>query len=94
MNWRPRRWSRRRRWPPRALKRLAGDAPDGKVPAIVEEAAVDLGRRFTRDRLQDLLNAQATDLEKEGGADGPAPAAAPGATAGGPRAGSSRPPAT
>jgi hypothetical protein len=78
----------------RELKALAEAAPDGKVLAVAEKAAVDLGRRLTRERLQDVLNAQATDLEKKGGAGGPAPAAGPGATAGGPRAGSSPPRAT
>ena len=50
----------------RELKRLADAAPDGQVLAVVEQAAVDRGRRFVRDRLQDVLNAQADDLEKRG----------------------------
>lgn len=78
----------------RELRRLGDDTPDGHVLARVEKAAVDLGRRFVRDRLQDLLNAQAVGLEEKGGADGPAPAAAHGATAAGPRAASSPPPGT
>lgn len=78
----------------RELKRLADATPDGRVLAAVEEAAVDRGRRFVRDRLQDVLNAQAAGLEKKGGADGTAPAAGGGATTGGPAAGSSPPPAT
>jgi hypothetical protein len=49
----------------RELRRLADAAPDGQVLAAVETAAVDGGRRFTRDRLQDVLNAQARDLEKK-----------------------------
>ena len=77
----------------RELERLAGAAPDGHVLAAVEQAAVDRGRRFTRDRLQDVLNAQARDLEKKGGAPGPAPAAAPAAATGARSAASSRPPA-
>src|SRR4051794_30636353 len=59
----------------RELRRLADDAPDGHVLAAVEMAAVERGRRFTRDRLQDVLNAQAEELEKKGGAGGSAPAA-------------------
>ena len=76
----------------RELKQLADAAPDGHVLAAVELAAVDRGRRFTRDRLQDVLNAQAQDLEKKGGADGFAPAAGRGRTTAGPNAGSSPPP--
>jgi hypothetical protein len=67
---------------------MADDAPDGHVIARVEQAALDRGRRFTRDRLQDVLNRQAEALEKKGGAVGPAPAAAPGATKAGPSGGS------
>jgi hypothetical protein len=63
----------------RELKALADVTPDGKVLAAVEAAAVDHGRRFVRDRLQDVLNAQAESLEQKGGADGPAPAVGPGA---------------
>ena len=77
----------------RELKQLADAAPDGHVLAAVEQAAVDRGRRFIRDRLQDVLNAQAADLEK-GGAAGPAPAAGRDATTAGPSVGSSPPPAT
>ena len=78
----------------RELRRLADAAPDGEVLAVAERAAVDLGRRFIRDRLQDALNAQATALEQKGGAAGPAPAAAPGGVTAGPSAGWSPPPAT
>ena len=49
----------------RELKKLADAAPDGHVLAVVEAAARERGRRFTRDRLQDALNAQAADLEKK-----------------------------
>ena len=73
----------------RELKKLADAAPDGRVLAAVERVAVDSGRRFTRDRLQDVLNAQAKDLEKKGGAAGPAPAAGHARTMAGPNAGSS-----
>jgi hypothetical protein len=78
----------------RELRRLADAAPDGKVLAIVEQAAVESGRRFVRDRLQDALNAQAATLEQKGGARGPAPAAGPDPTAGAPSGDSSPPPAT
>lgn len=61
----------------RELKQLADGSPDGQVLARVEKATVELGRKFVRDRLQDVLNAQAHDLEKKGGALGPAPAAEP-----------------
>lgn len=59
----------------RELDALADAAADGQVLAVVETAAVDRGRRFIRDCLQEVLNAQADELEKKGGADGPAPAA-------------------
>ncbi len=49
----------------RELDRIADATPDGRVLAVVEEAAVERGRRFMRDRLQDVLNAQAHDLEKK-----------------------------
>jgi hypothetical protein len=78
----------------RELRQLADATPDGHVLARVEGATVELGRRFVRDRLQDVLNAQAHDLEKKGGAAGTAPAAGPGGTTAAPPAGSSRPPAT
>jgi hypothetical protein len=78
----------------RELKGLADATTDGHVLAAVEQAAVDRGRRYVRDRLQDVLNAQAAGLEKKGGAVGSAPAAEHGGTAGGPTAGSSPPPAT
>ena len=78
----------------RELRRVADAAPDGQVLAIVERATVDRGRRFTRERLQDALNAQAADLEQKGGAPGPAPAAGRGGTGAAPSGGSSPPPAT
>jgi hypothetical protein len=78
----------------RELKHLADATADGHVLAVVEQAAVERGRRFLRDRLQDVLNAQAHDLEKKGGAAGTAPAAAAGNTAARPPADSSPRPAT
>ena len=78
----------------RELKRVADTAPDGKVLAAVEQAALDRGRRFTRDRLQDALNAQAAALEKKGGAGGPVRAAGHAAIKAGPSGGWSPPPAT
>jgi hypothetical protein len=59
----------------RELEEIANAAPDGQVLAQVEPAALDRGRRFQRDRLQDVLNGQARDLEKKGGARGTVPAA-------------------
>ena len=50
----------------RELKKLADAAADGHVLAVVESAALERGRRFTRERLQAALNAQATALEKKG----------------------------
>ena len=67
----------------RELKQLADATPDGHVLAVVEEAALDRGRRFLRERLQDVLNAQAADLEKKGGADGTALAGGRDVTRGG-----------
>ena len=77
----------------RELRQLADATPDGHVLARVEGATVELGRRFVRDRLRDVLNAQAHDLEKKGGAAGTAPAAGSGGITAGPLAGSSPPPA-
>jgi hypothetical protein len=77
----------------RELKALADAAPDGKVLAAVEAAAVERGRRFTRDRLQDVLNAQASDLEKKGGAAGAALAEGAGGATGKWNGGWSPPPA-
>ncbi len=78
----------------RELKALADATPDGKVLAVVERRAVEDGRRFVRDRLQDILNAQAEGLEPKGGAAGPAPAAGSARATARSGAGSSPPPAT
>jgi hypothetical protein len=78
----------------RELNALADATPDGHVLAVVEAAARERGRRFTRDRLQEALNAQAVALEKKGGADGPARAARRGGATARPSDGSSPPPAT
>jgi hypothetical protein len=72
----------------RELDRMADDAADGHVIAQVEQAALDRGRRFTRERLQDVLNRQAQALEKKGGAAGSAPVAGRGAIKVGPSVGS------
>jgi hypothetical protein len=72
----------------RELDRLADDAPDGHVIARVEQVTLDRGRRFMRDRLQDVLNRQAEALEKKGGAAGSAPAAGPDGIKVGPNAAS------
>lgn len=58
----------------RELKATADAAPDGVVLARVEKATLELGREFIRDRLQDVLNAQAQGLEKKGGVRGSAAA--------------------
>lgn len=76
----------------RELNALADATPDGRVLAVVEREAVDRGRKFVRDRLQDVLNAQAKGLEEKGGVDGSAPAAAPAGATARPSVGSSRPP--
>lgn len=78
----------------RELDALADAAADGQVLAVVEAAAVDHGRRFTRDRLQQVLNAQSAELEKKGGADGSVPAAGPAGATARPSGGSFVPPAT
>jgi hypothetical protein len=52
----------------RELKALDDATPDGKVLAVVEQQAAERGRKFTRDRLQDVLNVQAEALEKKMGA--------------------------
>lgn len=78
----------------RELDALADATPDGKVLAVVEQEAVERGRRFVRDRLQDVLDAQAGGLEQKGGAPGRAPAADPAAATVPPSDASSPPPAT
>jgi len=77
----------------RELKQLADAAPDGHVLAVAEAAAVERGRRFTRDRLQDVLNTQADALEKKGGAVGTVPVADRGGATAKLSGGSSPPPA-
>src|SRR4051812_18575703 len=78
----------------RELGAVADAASDGKVLAVVEREAVERGRRFVRDRLQDVLNAQAERLEQKGGALGDAPAAGPAGAMAPPSGDSSRPPGT
>jgi len=78
----------------RELEALADAAPHGKVLAVVEREAAARGRRFVRDRLQDVLNAQAEGLEQKGGAPGDAPAAGPAGAMARPSGASSRPPGT
>jgi hypothetical protein len=57
------------------LNALAHATPDGSVLAAVERQAVDRGCGLVRDRLQEVLNAQAEGLEKKGGVVRPVPAA-------------------
>jgi hypothetical protein len=77
----------------RELNALAEATPDGKVLAVVEQQAVERGRRFVRDRLQDVLNAQAQALEQKGGAPGAVPAAGSARATAPPSGDSSPPPA-
>jgi hypothetical protein len=77
----------------RELKKLADAAPDGHVLAVTELAALEQGRRFTRARLQDVLNTQAAALEKKGGAVGAVPVAGSGGATAKRTGGSSPPPA-
>lgn len=65
----------------RDLKRTADGAPDGKVLAIAEQAAVRQGRELARKSLEAVLNAQGSDLEKKVRRAGPAPAVAGDVTA-------------
>ena len=44
----------------RELRQLADATPDGHVLARVEKATVELGRRFVRDRLQDVSTPRPT----------------------------------
>ncbi len=78
----------------RELKKLGDATPDGHVLAVVELAALERGRRFTRERLQDALNAQASDLEKKGGAVGAVPVVRRDAVTARKNGGWSPPPAT
>ena len=77
----------------RELTALADATPDGNVLAVVERQAVEHGRRFVRDRLQEVLNAQAQTLEQKGGAPGAVPVAARARDTGPPGGDWSRPPA-
>lgn len=70
----------------RDLKRTADAAPDGKVLAIAEQAAVRQGRELTRKSLEAVLNAQGDDLEKKLRRAAPAAAAERGSTGDGVRA--------
>lgn len=78
----------------RELKKLGDATPDGHVLAVVERAALEHGRRFMRERLQDALHAQASDLEKKGGALGAVPVVRRVGVTAGNHDGSSPPPAT
>ena len=49
----------------RDLKRVADAAPDGRVLAIAEQAAVRQGLELTRKSLEAVLNAQGAELEKK-----------------------------
>lgn len=60
----------------RQIQKAADDAPDGKVLAAVEGAAVPAGRELTRKAVEAALQAQADAAEKRGRRAAPAPAAA------------------
>ena len=59
----------------RELGAVADAAPDGHVLAQAEQAAVRLGREFTRRALEAALQQQADAAEKKGRPAGPARAA-------------------
>ncbi|HET6580080.1 MAG TPA: hypothetical protein VFG66_17295 [Gemmatimonadales bacterium] len=60
----------------RQLERTATDAPDGRVLAEVEAAAVAAARELARQAVEAALQAQADAAEKKGRRAAPAPAAA------------------
>jgi hypothetical protein len=68
----------------RQLQRVADAAPDGRVLAQVEAAALPAGREFTRRAVEAALQAQAGAAEKKGR---PAASAAAVPAASGPSAG-------
>ena len=59
----------------RELQAVADAAPDGRVLADAELAAVRAGRELTRRALEAALQAQAEQAEKKGRPPAPAPAA-------------------
>ena len=60
----------------RELEAVTDAAPDGRVLAVGEEAAVRLGRELTRAALEAAMQRQAEAVEKKGAPAAPAPAAA------------------
>lgn len=60
----------------RELEAVTDAAPDGRVLAVGELAAVRLGRELTRVALESALQRQARAAEQKGPPVGPAPAAA------------------
>jgi hypothetical protein len=60
----------------RELEAVTDAAPDGRVLAEGEAAAVRLGRELTRRALEAALQRQADPAEKKGAPAAPAPAAA------------------
>lgn len=60
----------------RELEAVSDAAPDGRVLAAAEQAAVRSGRELTRLALEAALRRQGEAAEKKGLPDGPAPAAA------------------
>jgi len=61
----------------RELEAVSDAAPDGRVLAIAEEAAVRSGRKLTLAALEAALLRQAEAAEKKGLSGGPAPAEGP-----------------
>ena len=59
----------------RELEAVSDAAPDGRVLAVAEEAAVRSGRKLTLAALEAALRRQAEASEKKGLPAGPAPAA-------------------
>jgi hypothetical protein len=66
----------------RQLRRVCREAPDGKVLAAAETAALTAGRELTRQALEAELNREAGESVKKGLRSATAPADGAGATAG------------
>lgn len=49
----------------RSLSKACDDAADGKVLAVAETLAVEQGREFTRQTLQQAVDAHIADVEKK-----------------------------
>lgn len=49
----------------RSLNKACDDAADGKVLAVAEGVAIEQGREFTRQTLQQAVDAHIADIEKK-----------------------------